>query len=154
MDGRTLAGHGADAELGHKAFHDGNAHAGALLSTGREHGTAGLLKVRDAAAAVLDHNVQHIVRQQPRPQDDRPDRLGVGVDDAVRHGLGHGRLDVAQLVERRVELRGKAGNGRARKGLIGRAAGKFQIHVVFALHRLHSSLISVIFSMPAARSTL
>ena len=67
MDGRTLAGHGADAELGHKAFHDGNAHAGALLSTGREHGTAGLLKVRDAAAAVLDHNVQHIVRQQPCP---------------------------------------------------------------------------------------
>ena len=76
------------------------------------------------------------------------------MDDGVRHRLAHGGLDVTELVERRVELRGKAGNGRARKGLIGRAAGKFQIHVVFALHRLHSSLISVIFSMPAARSTL
>jgi hypothetical protein len=47
------------------------------------------------------------------------------MDDGVRHRLAHGGLDVTELVERRVELRGKRRDRGARQPFVDAAARKF-----------------------------
>ena len=123
-----------DLQRGHEALHDRKAHAAALGAAGREHGRAGLFDVLHPAALVAHDNVEDAVRQDAAADGHEADRIAVGVDDAVGDRLGDGGLDIVQLLEIRVELRGKAGDGRAGKGLVGGPAGEGQRHFIFSFH--------------------
>ena len=131
---RALSGRRGDAKLGHEALHDRKAHAAALVSAGGEHRRARLRHVGNAAAPVLDDDIEDASRQNPALERNCTDRVAVGVDDAVGHCLGDRSLDIAELIEIRVELRGKCCHCRARKALVSGLTGKRQFHLIFTLH--------------------
>ena len=97
-----------------------------------------MLSLRNAAPPVAHGDLKEISVEDACAQRDLADLLRIGMDDGVRHRLAHGGLDVTELVERRVELRGKRRDRGARQPFVDAAARKFNGYVVIRFYECRS----------------
>ena len=78
------------------------------------------------------------------------------MDDRVGDRFAHRSFDIADLLKRRIQLRGKCGNCRSGKALVDAAAQKLHGYVIIRLHfhfPFSSSKMGTIRVIPAASKT-
>ena len=129
---------GGDLQGVGEALHDGKAHAAPLTcGIGGVKGLAGFPHVRDAAALVLDLDLDGAARQNGDSNSNAP-RIGgiaVAVDDGVGDRLGDGALDVGDLGDPGVQLGHKGRHRRPRHGLVHRQGGELDLDLIEDLPR-------------------